>query len=328
MKKALKRIFASLLCACFCIAFSITAGAADALSDILASLDTVEKYDIIEYDYVTGNEQVISWESIPDYSKTVSSTFSLSNPATKAPEFHSYELSDSLPVLNQPVRTYLNGDPYSGVVYLALGVDTDFNGQTNRYGKATGFLVRPNVVVTAAHNILNKDTSIGTIVEVRVYSDCDDSTLPEDTSKNFVYPSKWWYTDSFQGYEHQTNAYDYDWAVILLQEDIDDTYLFNCSTVSDSASELSGYLEMIGYCGNQNAYQYGSTGFLQSLEQRHIVIGMPILPGHSGSPLTDKSSHICYGIATASSEDYMLNTCTRITPVVFDTICYAIENFA
>lgn len=134
MKKTIKRILASLLCVCFCIAFSITAGAADALSDILASLDTVEKYDIIEYDYVTGNEQVISWESIPDYSKTVSSTFSLSNPATKAPEFHSYELSDSLPVLNQPVRTYLNGDPYSGVVYLALGVDTERTNQSLRQG--------------------------------------------------------------------------------------------------------------------------------------------------------------------------------------------------
>ena len=59
MKKARKRIFASLLCVCFFIAFSITAGAADALSDILASLDTVEKYDIIEYDYITKTKRVI-----------------------------------------------------------------------------------------------------------------------------------------------------------------------------------------------------------------------------------------------------------------------------
>ena len=267
--------------------------------------------------------------NIPDYNESISSTFSLLNSSTQLSASLSQSLSDSLsiPILNQPIRTNLDGDPYSGVVYLAIGFDTNQNGQTDEYAKATGFLIYPNVIVTAAHNILNGVTN-DDIIEVRVYPECDDNIRPENTSQDFIYPQTWWFSSSYQGYTQQNDAYNHDWAVILLQENITDTYLFNCSTISSSASELSGYLEMIGYCGNNNAYQYSSTGWLGSLEERYFTVSMPILPGHSGSPLTNKSTHTCYGIATASSGDYMLNICTRITTAVFDTICYVIENFA
>lgn len=62
MKKTMKQLFSSLLCICFLVVFSFSVGAAEALTEAIASLDTSQKYDIMEYDYVTGTKRVIPWE--------------------------------------------------------------------------------------------------------------------------------------------------------------------------------------------------------------------------------------------------------------------------
>ncbi len=77
MKNNLKQIFASLLCASLFFSFSVSADAADLISDTIASLDNSENYDIIEYDYITKTERVIPWESISDYSSTTTTTYEL-----------------------------------------------------------------------------------------------------------------------------------------------------------------------------------------------------------------------------------------------------------
>lgn len=43
----MKQIFSSLFCVCFLVVFSFSVGAAEALSEAIASLDTAEKYGII-----------------------------------------------------------------------------------------------------------------------------------------------------------------------------------------------------------------------------------------------------------------------------------------
>ena len=82
-----------------------------------------------------------------------------------------------------------NGNPvpvYSGVMYVMIGLDTDGNGFTNdpTAGRATGFLVAPNVLVTAAHIMVNENITTHNIFITNNAKPCHSgSPIYHTTSK-------------------------------------------------------------------------------------------------------------------------------------------------
>ena len=64
MKKSLRTILASLLALCFMFAFAASAGAAEAVYELIGQLETVDYGNLIEYDYINKTERVIPMDSM------------------------------------------------------------------------------------------------------------------------------------------------------------------------------------------------------------------------------------------------------------------------
>ena len=347
MKKARKCIFASLLCACFCIAFSITAGAADALSDILASLDTVKKYDIIGYDYVTGNEQVISWESIPNYSSTTSTTYELAAMASELPRLAQMKaaqaefsvspfsvIDPSKPYTLTPPKTGSTYNvPYSGVVYLMLGIDWDSDGITDlpNWSRATGFMVAPDVMVTAGHVFVDDTEEKWETTEVRVYPYYHSSIQPSIYYGDYIHPERWVCVD-FASTIGTSEADNHDWCVVKLQEPLPDAFYFPCTY--ESLAPFSHPVLVSGYptctnaactiesCSHQDFHQVTSEGYATQASPYLLHYDNNTYQGNSGSPVY-LPSYVCVAIHSKGGVTY--NQGVKITEEIYNVISYYIN---
>lgn len=131
----------------------------DPISDVIASLDNSENYDIIEYDYITKTERVIPWESIPDYSRTTTTTYELASMQQVLSGRQTENTVSPFAIINPDDEFFLTPPktsrgvpttPYSGVVFILAEIDSDHDGIVDKYERGTGFLVSPNVVVTCS----------------------------------------------------------------------------------------------------------------------------------------------------------------------------------
>ncbi len=337
MTKTLRKSIAILTCVCFIFSFAVTAECANVITELIT---VNNNSDLIEYDYINQTYRTISASEIPDYASTATtyeldclsddldilSNLALSSNTEIAPMY----INPNAPfVLSPPVVNGVKQVPASGTMILMIGIDYlekdgNLDGQTDEYARGTGFLVSPNVMVTAAHNFV-KNTTTEKVVEVRVYPFYHDTVSPINTDADFVYPASWVYSTAYP------NSIDQDWCIVTLQESIPDAYFYACAynrgTVGTTVFTHS-YPKLTDY----ERRQYRSQGEILTPQSTGNFIWMScsIKGGSSGAPLCMYDiAHplLAIGIvAREGNEGITYNVSVPITEFIYNCICQKIAN--
>ena len=328
MKNLIRRTFAVTLALCFILAFSFSAGAVDAIGNVAQSLDKGESGNLVEYDYITKTKRIIPLDSIPDYASMTQTTYELEGMRSELARLaemnasmnegmdmdggaSTFSIFDSKKGFEKtpPATNNMPNTPYSGVMFQLVGIDLDNHGDTEIYVQGTGFMVAPDVMVTAGHCVINLSTPI---VEVRVcpYIHQGLGFVPENFS-SFIYPARWVYSQSYVDCV-KMNLKEYknhDWAVMKLQSSIADVYNFECSYTTDMLTNqdivVSGYPNCAtkgctdGICvipEHQNYYQVTSRGVIKESNIYRVWYTNNTKSGSSGSPVYLPSTRVCFAI--------------------------------
>ncbi len=354
MKKSLRTILASLLALCFMFAFAASAGAAEAVYELIGQLETADYGNLIEYDYINKTERVIPMDSIPDYAATTTTTYELPRMASELARLaemaemnasmeggaSTFSIIDSSkPFVKTPPKVNgVSATPYSGVLFIRLGFDLTGDGETDTFGRGTGFLVAPDVLVTAGHCIDYPDfvdDADKSIVEVRIYPYAHSARMPSWWyDESYIYPASWiCYEYSAAIRDDDLVSSNYDWCVMKLQQPIYDVYYFACAV--SSGSMLNREMKISGYphctdvtcsndkCDIEECYQVTSSGHIIYGDSYVIRYTNNTRSGNSGGPVYSPQTNICYAIHAYSSTSY--NFGTRITQNIYNAISYYIN---
>lgn len=330
MKKCMKSIFTLSLALCFLCSFVISADAVDWVgTDASGLFETFDEGDLIEYDYVSKTQRVIPAEEIFNYAATTTTTYELPSMASELARLSEMEAPQAQPFAYvNPDNPYtmsppVAGQPSSGTMLLLLGIDIDNDGETNYFGRATGFMVSPNVMVTAGHCVLGIPDSNEKIVEVRVYPFYHGSPRPDKIDEDFIYPSTWVYSTQYRpGNVH-------DWCIVTLQESIPNAYFYPCSTynsnIENAYASVTSYPQLNG--NEDDCYQRESIGRILASQDGILVHNCNTDKGSSGAPISTRDiafPYVCVGIHVGDA--VISNIGVRITETLYNYICNRIEN--
>lgn len=198
--------------------------------------------------------------------------------------------------------------PYTAVLYLRLGQDTNEDGIADTWTNGTGFMAGEKAMVTAAHCFW--DATYGWVEECRTYTFQNGETL----GSKYYYPFSWVcpknYTDSLD--------YQYDWCVVTMADSIGKTTgYFGYGT---GGSMVNNEYTISGYPGKYSAYQYTASGTVNEETYYECKYDISMLPGQSGGPVYS-SGCIAWAINTYYADSF--NQGNRITSWCYDLISEA-----
>ncbi|MBQ8497420.1 MAG: trypsin-like peptidase domain-containing protein [Clostridia bacterium] len=345
MTMILKRTLATFLAICFTFIFSTSVGAISIGEDTYS--DQPENY--LEYDYINKTYRTIPIDSIPDYASMTTTTYELDSMAAELPRLTAINRAMESTVLpfsivdktKSFIHTPPTTDPYSGVVLLLTWVDINGNNiaEDNEWKRGSGFMVAPDVMVTAAHHVVKYKDGEYLDVEVRIYPYYDSDYQPSVNSTDFIYPKSWICYDYIPAIEAANgngglvSALNYDWCVMKLQEELPNVYNYACSVnIQSSGTSLfivSGYSKctscsLSSSCNHQTYHQYSSSGTITRKTDYRVYFTNNTNGGVSGSPFYNAQTKVCYAIVN-SEVGTTENGGTLINENIYNAISYLIE---
>ncbi len=203
--------------------------------------------------------------------------------------------------------------PYSSIAFLAASFDNNGDGYADVTSYGTGFLVSKNVLITAAHCMIPRDPSSSTLIELKIFFDLNDYNF---SGHSFEHPRRWtWSTN----WHNEEIAWQYDYCVVELHNNISRPYYFNCIQSSNASTPQNIYAS--GYPGDHHFYQMTSYGQLTSTLYYSCNFNNDVVGGMSGGPLYGAN---CIGIITYESRTF--NQGNLFTPDLYNLICSKISD--
>ncbi len=248
-----------------------------------------EAEQLIETNLKTGEKKIIDLPSVASFSETEGNTFS-------SPGLSPFNVYDED---NRTVISNTTASPYYGIAYLNVSFT---NGSTYR---GTAFMISPNVMLTAGHNLYEAGYEV---TDITAYPGRSGDYIPQRaTATTFYLDTKYTGTQS-----------DWDYGIIVLDQAIGNTTgWFGLHAQSNTGSIGTSKITVTGYpsdlAGRKMWRDIGSVSNVTSYRFKHNA---DTYKGNSGSPSYAYNSsygHQVYGIHTHGG-----NYSRRITMSLFD----------
>ncbi len=192
--------------------------------------------------------------------------------------------------------------PYSAVLCLRLGQDTNGDGVVDSWSRGTGYLEGYDVMATAGHCFWSSTN--GWVEECQIYTRQDSPIL----GSTFYYPYSWTCSTEYT----TNNNINYDWCAVKLQNDLGSSngwFGKGCGgDMLNTTFTISGYPAVTS---SKIGHQYKHSGMMNSSTDYRVYYSIDTEGGQSGSPIYD-SDYISWGIHTHGG-----NSGSRITPDLY-----------
>lgn len=279
-------------------------------NDILES-NIEDAYTIIEYDSKTGIKKEIDTNKLREDTRRLD-LLTGSNPNCTEP----YD-----PLQNKNHKSQMT--PYSDFSLIQNTSEFPYRVTCRlkydvygREGIASGFLVGPNILLTAAHCVLNQDDYDKTFADWVAYPGYTNGNpyngIGSGWSKIY-YPSKW----------PSTHANDLDWCLCILNEDIGSQVGWYGAQAYGTNGEMNGIsVKALGYPNIANGvFQYYSLGNIKNTHTRYFDSTAKSTGGMSGGPFARTSDNYAVGIIKGTYKyDENKSYGVRITQQIIDMI--------
>lgn len=270
-----------------------------------------EEHDLVMYDYVNKTEY--QYSSQIDFDVTEKTKVAEKNSEKVALGYIPENLAKvdesvvmkSLMDGSQMKVVYPSAYPNSTITHLKIGYDTNGDGKANDWYIGSGFIVGPNVMLTAAHCFWSEE--YGWAKEVKSYLKYE-----ETTKQVYSYPESWICSTAYT----QGGDSEYDWCVVTLQKNVGATTGWLGFGVSNDLLNKSIKVGGFTYGENGRIYQFQSPGKIQFQNDRIIKYNASTLDGQSGGPVFD-SDGIAWGIHAYGGS---LNSGCKINSYLYDLI--------
>ena len=227
----------------------------------------------------------------------------VSSYAIKCDEYATSPLYDGIIGVDNRVQiTNTTSSPYRNVCCLIIKFP---NGSTCI---GSGFLVHPNVMLTAGHCVYNHERGgWATDIEIRPARNGENSA-----PLGIAHPVESFVTKEWV----DTSSYDYDWAIVDLDTSFE-TYM-NYGYYDNYYNQLGTSVTAIGYPDQFRYYMYEDSNSIMYVTEYQYTVLCDMTGGQSGGPLIDAKTGYVVGINSNIQEvipgqEYS-NRCVRITP--------------
>lgn len=292
VKRAISLITA--LCSCLLISASVAAQTTE-----------TETIEVLSHDYITGNDTSFVFSS--NNSDVYSST---KNTPAYFPNI-SMEDSGILPnvIIGQDNRIMVDPNvyPYSAIVCLDYGIDTNNDGIIDDWRMGSGFVTSKNVVVTAGHCLYKTS---GWVEGMRVHYNQSGVHLNDTWSEPQSMSVSATYATGFD--------YRFDWGIIVLQDNIGyTTGWFGIGTTEGTLDNKM--ITAAGYPNDRPYFQYIATDTIYGCDEYTCCYRADVDNGQSGGPVYDINNTV-WAINIKENNNLNFNRGARITKVLFDLI--------
>lgn len=271
--------------------------------------------NIVRYDIGVGNEEFLNFSNLSATSigntSIINETINLNEDSIISPT------AIIPPDLRNPIED-ATIEPYRSICYLKLF----YNGED--YG-GTGFLIGPNLMLTAGHNVFNDLSNDGIrnphfSERIEVYPGASANENEDDVISPYgpivvetVYVQKNYRELSIA---HSNDRFDYDWAICVLEDNIGyELGWFDISITSNTI--INSQINVTGYPGDKNGNMYEAVGTVVEVNEYCFSYDADTLGGNSGSPVfvENDSTYTVKGIHTSGSST--ANGATRINSFIY-----------
>lgn len=181
--------------------------------------------------------------------------------------------------------------------------------QANNYGTAS--LIGPNIALTAAHCVFNKDNNNSVYPNWTLY--------PGYNGSSYSGTACGWDTVYYSSSWMDSNSFLYDWAICVLQSNVGNQVGYFGVTCYPSNSGMEGLsVTGLGYPGEtdygfdaQSRYMYKTTGSIVTVTEPLFIFSGKNYKGFSGGPVFNSSNNVL-GIIVGHDPNRQAG-CVRIT---------------
>lgn len=274
-----------------------------------------EEEKILKYNAKTGETTEIDMEEVREniinsYSVNAKQTQTQTTP-THTTSYDPYASKVSQKLIT-PRSTYTRVTAYSDFPYrITCRLIYDVYGAT---GIATGFLVGPNLLLTAAHCVMNMNDGDATFADWKAYPGYNNGSSFGGYSAGWseiIYSSNW------KG-NHGTSD---DWCLCILEDNLGSYCGWNGCQSYGTAAEMVGIpVRTVGYAGSEGngRYQYYSSGSITSAYSGFIYSSAMSTGGMSGGPTMRTSDN--YVVAINRGHTSTSGVGVRIHQTIIDLI--------